>query len=199
MKPKQSFRETGQKQQHTRVCVPDATAQMIGNANNDSCRTAAIVPYKERLGEFNNCSRLHLENLVPCTSSYFVHIPVFHREDEAANFSAHPSSLRYSPPLKSNLKHESDTMMFDLTFEIVHSKINNRLLIANISDGRISAYVCQTASHHSSGLHKHRLEMNSERNRFDANSNTANAIYRNSKYEQCQGGKGGVFSPNTWR
>lgn len=116
---------------------------------------------------------------------------VFHREDEAANFSAHPSSLRYSPPLKSNLKHESDTMMSNLTFEIVHLKINNRLLIANISDRQISAYVCQTDSHHSSGLHKQRLEMNGERNRFDANSNTANAIYRNSKYEQCRGEREG--------
>lgn len=90
MKPKQSLRETGQKQQHTRVCVPDTAAQMIGNANNDSCRIAAIVPYKERLAKFNNCSCLHLENLVPCTSSYFVHIPVFHREE--------PTSQPIPPP-----------------------------------------------------------------------------------------------------
>lgn len=161
---------------------------MIGNANNDSCRTASIVPYKERLGEFNNCSCLHLENLVtPCTrSDFFFHIPVFHSEDEAANFSAHPSSLRCSGPLKSNLKHESDTMVSDLNSEIAYSKINNSLLIANISDRQISAYECQTDSHHSSGRHKQRLQMNGERNRFDANSNTANAIYRNGKYEQCQ-------------
>lgn len=55
-KPKQSFRETGQKHStHTRVCMPDAVAQMIGTANNDSCRTPSILSYKERLGEFNNC------------------------------------------------------------------------------------------------------------------------------------------------
>lgn len=29
---------------------------------------------------------------------------------------------------------------------------------------------------------------NGERNRFEANSNTANTIYSNSKYEQCQRG-----------
>lgn len=59
-KPKQSFRETGQKHStHIRVCVPDAVGQMIGKANNDSCRTATIAPYKERL---------HLKNLViTCT------------------------------------------------------------------------------------------------------------------------------------
>lgn len=55
-KPKQSFSEMGQKHStHIRVCVPDAVAQMIGNANNDSCRTASIVPYKEKLGEFKDC------------------------------------------------------------------------------------------------------------------------------------------------
>lgn len=131
--------------------------------------------------------------------SFFGRSPVFHSGDEAANFSAHPSSLRCSVPLKSNLKHEPDTMVCDLKSEIVNSKVNNGLMIANISDRQISAYVCQTDSHHSSGLHKQRLEKNGERDRFDANSNTTNRIYRNSKYEQCQGETRGRVSPNTGR
>lgn len=139
-KPRRPDRSTA----HTLMCVPDAAAQMIGNANNDSCRTASIVPYKERLGEFNNCYCLHLENLViTCTSSFFGRFPVFPSDAEAALFSAHPSSLRgsFEKKLKTWIRHYGG-----LTLNLkVYSKINNRLLIGNISDHQISAYVCQTA------------------------------------------------------
>lgn len=65
---------------HTRVCVPDAAVQMIGNANKDSCRTALIVPYEERPREFIICSRLHLENLVIMgASSFFGFFPAFQK------------------------------------------------------------------------------------------------------------------------
>lgn len=83
-------------------------------------------------------------------------------------------------------------MVFDLKSEIVYLKINNGLLIANVGFPYLS--ICVPDSHHSSSLHKETLEMNSERNRFGANSNTSNAIYRTSKYEQCQGEEGCILS-----
>lgn len=121
MKPKQSLRETGQKQQHTRVCVPDAAAQMIGNANNDGCRTAAIVPYKERLGEFNNCSCLHLENLVPCTSSYLSKFLSSTGKSQLLS----PSLL---PPLQSSFEKQPKTRIrhYDVWLNFWNSAFENK-------------------------------------------------------------------------